>query len=679
VFLFSISLAFGQKTTIFEYFELEKQDCLHKMKEQFEPGTAVVFDESVSIPNPLSPPIANENTTENETYLTELRKLKLAIADLPNFEKTRFTLANGDYPFRKGKLWGMKNSRGKVQVKPKFTQIYGDKTATYSIDKSQNGYVGCIGAKCNYYRKNKKVLPKDWFYIKRINSSTFIVRGKQGYGVQVNKKMLITPDKSRIRHNVFGQYSAFYFYDKTKRITTVITNEGDSYFINGFIEEIEYLGKDYILLNGELIHRTTKKMLLCDEGFTISIFNVEHKLFLLENKNKVYLIDSEGNMIYERSFKKIRNHPDNGHYLVEGYDEGGGSRLNRGLLNGAGQMVVPLKYKYAESKFDYFFVTNHDGESGVLDSLGNVLIPFDRFRTQPINDSLIYRAPIPELTKTKVIQLPKGNTLADSLDLARLHREYFCDGEIFHAVSGKGQKETSFYVDKNFQRIGKTNITSRIFDLKNRGVWHFKDTKMKDGVEYYTCDGQQFSLMIDGEKVTIFQGISLLRSGCHLVRLLNGDSYFLLKDKRLQKIEFPFGRTAHFSISAFTLIANKETNKWGLFDERGKPFLPPIFDHISTSYGGQYLRVAVGQDFVQYVDMEGNLILENYPQVKEHLTANLFLIEEGGKKGVVDDAGNIIVPTSYKYCDRIGGLLNMSNGDGVFLYSYEGELIGKIE
>jgi hypothetical protein len=90
VFLFSISLAFGQKTTIFEYFELEKQDCSYKMKEQFEPGTAVVFDESVSIPNPLSPPIATENTTENETYLTELRKLKLAIADLPNFEKTRF-------------------------------------------------------------------------------------------------------------------------------------------------------------------------------------------------------------------------------------------------------------------------------------------------------------------------------------------------------------------------------------------------------------------------------------------------------------------------------------------------------------------------------------------------------------------------------------------------------------
>ncbi|MFT4762754.1 MAG: hypothetical protein ACI9LN_004742, partial [Saprospiraceae bacterium] len=42
---------------------------------------------------------------------------------------------------------------------------------------SQNGYVGCIEARCNYYQKNKKVLSKDWFYIKRINPTTFIVRG----------------------------------------------------------------------------------------------------------------------------------------------------------------------------------------------------------------------------------------------------------------------------------------------------------------------------------------------------------------------------------------------------------------------------------------------------------------------------------------------------------------------
>jgi hypothetical protein len=175
------------------------------------------------------------------------------------------------------------------------------------------------------------------------------------------------------------------------------------------------------------------------------------------------------------------------------------------LVNGAGRVVVPLKYQYIESKFDCFFAINYDGESGVLDKPGNVLISFGRFQTQPINDSLIYRSPIPELTKTKVIQLSEGKMLADSLDLARLHREYFCGSEVFHAVEGKGQKQTSFYVDENFQRIGNTNVTSRIFDLKNRGVWYFKDAKMKNGVEYYTCDGQKFSLTIEGEKITVFK------------------------------------------------------------------------------------------------------------------------------------------------------------------------------
>jgi hypothetical protein len=171
----------------------------------------------------------------------------------------------------------------------------------------------------------------------------------------------------------------------------------------------------------------------------------------------------------------------------------------------------------------------------------------------------------------------------------------------------------------------------------------------------------------------------LLHPDFHLVRLLNGDSYLLSNGEVLQKIEFPFGRTAHFDIDAFTLVAHKETNKCGLFDEQGQSFLPPMFDHISTSYGNQYFRMADGKDFVQYVDIAGNLILENYPQVKKHLTANLFLIEEAGKKGVLDEAGNVIVPAAYKYCEEEDGLLHLSNGDGVFLYSFKGELIGKID
>jgi hypothetical protein len=182
------------------------------------------------------------------------------------------------------------NNRGKVVVKPKFTQIYGDETGVYSIEKSQNGYVGCIEARCNYYQKNKKVLSKDWFYIKRINPTTFIVRGMQGYGVQMGKKTLVEPNKGRIRYNVFGAYSAFYFYDKSAKKTTVVTNAGDRYLINGFIEEVEYLGKDYILLNRELINRTTKVRLICEDGFTISTFNAEHELFLLKNPLIVLLL-----------------------------------------------------------------------------------------------------------------------------------------------------------------------------------------------------------------------------------------------------------------------------------------------------------------------------------------------------------------------------------------------------
>ncbi|MFT5910953.1 MAG: hypothetical protein ACI9XO_002483, partial [Paraglaciecola sp.] len=41
----------------------------------------------------------------------------------------------------------------------------------------------------------------------------------QGYGVQMGKKTLVEPNKGRIRYNVFGAYSAFYFYDKSAKKT----------------------------------------------------------------------------------------------------------------------------------------------------------------------------------------------------------------------------------------------------------------------------------------------------------------------------------------------------------------------------------------------------------------------------------------------------------------------------
>ncbi|MFT4759657.1 MAG: hypothetical protein ACI9XO_002485 [Paraglaciecola sp.] len=64
------------------------------------------MDDDFSVPDPRTPKIITESSTKKEMHLIELKKIKSSIADLPNFEKRLFTLANGDYPFRKEKLWG---------------------------------------------------------------------------------------------------------------------------------------------------------------------------------------------------------------------------------------------------------------------------------------------------------------------------------------------------------------------------------------------------------------------------------------------------------------------------------------------------------------------------------------------------------------------------------------------
>lgn len=677
----------GQQTSVFEFFNIEKEECFYENSSEYEPEIVKEYALPAQDQSVLDKTEAIDTPEVVSSELTQVLKgLKAKFAKMPKVENTRFILENGDYPFREGGLWGMNNKKGQTIVAPKFSQIYGNEMGEYAIDKTQKGFIGCIGDRCNYYQKDKKVLSEDWFYLRRVNEETFVVRGKSGFGVWQGQKMLIPADKISMKYNVFKNYQAFIFNEDSWEKSTILTNEGDVYFKSNWIEKVEYLDENYILFYGKLINRKSKKMLICDDNFSISLFHKENKLFILKYEDKQYLIDIEGNMVLKEGFNTIKTDLNNGYYRVEGYTKNSSSVKYRSLINAKGELMFPIdQYYIVKVKSGYFILQTVDNKIGLADKAGNIIIAPEKQIINVLNDSLVWmsnyekveNSNYPKIIDAKIIRLPEGIIVSDSLIGNFLHQDTVCEKAFYYGGSGTNGKYSAFYLDTNFRRIGSPDIPSIIFN-KNAENSHFFNDSRKTGKQYYDCNGELITLTIAGEDINLFRFIKRIKENLHVIGLVNGDNYFWRNDNTFQKISFPF-QIVDYRLQNDQLISikNVETKNWGLFNDLGEELLPSLFNRISLLEGENYLKFSVDDDFTQYVDMDGNLVLENWSNIKKHLIADLFVIEKNGKKGVINATGEIIIPVAYKYCGYNKGLLISATDKERFYYSCEGKLVSR--
>lgn len=391
-------------------------------------------------------------------------------------------------------------------------------------------------------------------------------------------------------------------------------------------------------------------------------------------QQKYTLLDDKGKELFAPSYDYIR-------ITHEGFFEAAvkdGKKFRQGYINKDGSVRVPLIYDNVYMPSDIAIFAVKDGKKGVLDTLGNTIIPL-KFDDILDADTGYYFA-----SKNNLSALyHNGTPLTDFI---------FTGADRFHndmaAVTIKDRGAT--VIDKSGKvlltpikshKIVKVLVADAIIYNLNTNKYGiisfdgaFKIPCKYDNIEL--ASGNFVVTLGDKTGVTDINGKELIPIAYEWINYRGNDLYFLKGWLGIAVVNSAnrailAGSFESVDLYRNTYIIATSNNKSGIFDLKGKVLLPLEY----TFYNVYHNVVFCSKDFRCYLLNMGNpsqpIKLENIDSFKERRFGiindqiGFQIFKRGDKYGVVSYKAEVVVPPVYddlQYIYETGEFIAKQNG-----------------
>lgn len=349
-----------------------------------------------------------------------------------------------------------------------------------------------------------------------------------------------------------------------------------------------------------------------------------------------------------------------------------------GVKDSTGKWVIPPRYEYIYTCGESDFTVYQMSKQGILDSVGNVIIPIQYDRAEC---TFSYSQEYYTVRKDKKYGV--------------LHR------------SGK------VIVPCEFRRIEKNADTTFSIEVKRRTwfIYHRDGSRTEVpwksrcqpytlGDGYYQCR-KTFPFrahkygMFDSTGKVIFKRRFHDINRCHnqnavMVEHRHDRGYYTLDGKPIWPMTFDtwFGRhrwedyywmgSSDYSVGWDGIGAAAINGKYGLFNLKGDTVLPFIYDFITrygyldndasvweVNKGNEYGIYEVGRGWIVPVSIKYMRSVNTFYQDSDSSFVGMFTGYKDGKAGMQTTEGEIIIPFAYSHMNHSGGIISFVSKDSV--------------
>lgn len=583
-------------------------------------------------------------------------------------------------------LWGLKNSTGKVIVKPCF-----EVAQISPANKSR--FVGKkIGVKgFNVFDKNgKAILKKNYQHIHYYISEKHITihsKGKQGVAsvdgkilikpkydiissfnngwvVHQNKllgvvnyegKVLIPPKYKKLNIAKTNDKHTYTFVPETNGELTIYKNKKVAYRLGiKYYEHAAgriYDGR-YLFYNHQLIDLKKNQYILCGGNIKIETHQHAYNLFTIKKDKDHWVFNEKGELFSELAVLGRPHYMqfENGLTIVAlntGEKNPFGYPIAKvGILNTKMEWVLPTDYGYMNfiPNSNLYVAAKIGGKAGVIDITGSTVIPYEYLRITPMGEKLFcYRN--------------RKSTLVEVLDWSgkKLFEKNLEHKDVSSISGGYTARRKSdnkkVILNDQFDEIYNKKFYNLRTLIKDEAVW-FEDFGSPNTQYVIGFDGNPYSLVLDGEPRSDYKQIKHYWSTPFYQIKCADDSKYLYNsntqkgfklDDKINSIDVSLYKSLGLLIS----VREDKKNK-GLIDTLGQEILPPNFKNIYNS--GAFFTI-ITEHRSHTFTATGRELFGEY-DAAYFLYHNFFAVKKNGKVGVVNIKGDIIIPFNYEYINK---------------------------
>lgn len=127
----------------------------------------------------------------------------------------------------------------------------------------------------------------------------------------------------------------------------------------------------------------------------------------------------------------------------------------------------------------------------------------------------------------------------------------------------------------------------------------------------------------------------------------------------------------------YGMIGVELDGQWGFIDEKGTCVITPAWKHSSlfNEYGYSVVTFK-GENKIAVIDKKGIYVLGPMPYSSARFIGeNLLQVVSGGRKGIIDLKGQVVIPTEYDYIEKKDNHFIVKRGAKYGLFGVNGECI----
>lgn len=571
-------------------------------------------------------------------------------------EPLEIKLANGNTLFSQNKQWGLKNQQGKIILIPQFDLVFPD-----TIAGSFSGY---MDAKCNYYDKTgAKVFSRDYYHIEAIDKSSFIVREAEGYGLFIKGEEIL-PAKMRNIRKESSNDRIYYKIHSEEKGEYILLDDLITEIPFPFWDKAQLIGQKYLKMTNNLVNLESKKCLICEKGYEISILDEKNQIagFNKIGEHVWYLIDFEGNLLSNQAFTYFRKFNESGTAIAGVRNQTRGPYQVSGLINTRGDWVLKPFFHSINETGDYIIAVDSDRYTTVFSQNGQQIFEGKNQNIHHVEENLFVVSPFPNNQDVKDskpylfnVQTEKKEEI--NVDFSRIRNMSLCDKN-FYVVTMDRQE---MVLDENFKPV--TGIHQRVMTLREgyiMGNTHNREQNKRETV-VYDCDGKTLSFNINGQQESIFTDFKVVSEGIFFISLHDGTNYLINNGIPPVRVPNYINSFADANLGDFFIVNSFEQGGTGMIDNKGIPILPYKFEYISPFHPETGMAIfKLGDKKMGLVSNKGEWYRGELFESVRYVGNNYYALKKNNKFGMFHINGKGVLPFAYDYIYLSKGLITTS-------------------
>lgn len=469
-----------QEINEYNYFVYKENEFFGVINKEGKTIVSAKF-QNVIIPNPEKdificyneekPEVLNSNGEKLFTEYDEVEPIKLkSSASTLAYEKSVLK-------YKKDGLYGLINFQGKSLTKNIYSTIENLEPTEGKLLVSKENKQGVIDIKANKLVdvKYDKVVSDEYFTIENeYKKSGFLVSIKKDDGykfgyVDYKGKTILNSEYNEIER----------IPNKNDKITLIVSNNGKYglYKKSKKIIDTEFQS---------IVYDENLNLLIVQKNKKFGVYSLEGKKIIEPNKEEIssrgiylYVKSQDGNKVYDEKGKEVDINYNRSIYKTENDEYRISTILNNnityyGIINKEQAQLVQEKYRYIEYLYNnYFIATNDEGDLGVINNNGKVVLDMKYNLLQKIKGMNIVQAGIQNSNKIEFYSQEMKKVLEVENPNIELKKDYVI-------ISNENQKS---FLDKNGNEIKDVqNLEKSYFPDK---VGEYKKMQITIDTLYY--------------------------------------------------------------------------------------------------------------------------------------------------------------------------------------------------